>query len=175
MSKIETLPTWTGLPSLEDILMINRANNPSAGLWKSEQITLAEFAEISPVWAEPVSIPSAEVLTLNSVPVELVAPAGAGKAIVPEKIIIRSAFNSTPYATNTKLIARIDTATDDLFDVAGGLEYNVTSNFRMHVIENNDKNEFIGNKGLILTVEGGEPTAGDSDLLVYILYSILNL
>ena len=56
------------------------------------------------------TIASADVLTLNTVPIEIVAAPGAGFAIRIIDVSLKMVYNSVPYATNTRLQLQTDGA-----------------------------------------------------------------
>jgi len=121
-----------------------------------------------------VVIPTAQVLTLNSAPVQLVAAPGAGYAIEVLSASLQITFNSVAYATNTNL---------QLY--ANGSSEIQTSNSINQVADAFSKFEpeigatgsiqFVGNEPLMVDVSGGDPTAGDSDITIYVTYRIITL
>lgn len=122
-------------------------------------------------------IPSINILTLNTIPIQLIPSPGTGTAI---KIIEWSSyiqFNSLPYATNT--ILQIFTKTATLIQgrdnkillstvsrmVNGQLIYTTSTT----------DTQIIANQPLMLNTLTGNPTIGNSDLIIYIGYSIIKL
>lgn len=124
-----------------------------------------------------VLVPTAQVLTLNSSPVALIPAPGAGKFLyVHNPVLVRMIYAGTPYATfinlfiygNDTTLAAIYRntfvlqATNDVFEMFDFDTANASRNYR----ENN---------AIWLTVDSGDPTAGNSDLTIYGTYSIFDV
>ena len=135
------------------------------GTWESPTVRQAS-----------ITIPTAEVLTLNSIPVEIVPAPGAGYAIEVLSASVKMVYNSTAYATN--VILQIENAgatyptdklqcldaTVSMFKQLSSLSTSTVSNTQM-----------LENAALNVTVSGGEPTTGNSDIKVYVTYRIMTL
>ena len=79
-----------------------------------------------------VSIPTASVLTLNSVPVEIVAAPGAGFAIQVLSASMRMIFNSAGYTTNTTLqLISSSAGTEEQFTFAAGALSSLSDTFTL--------------------------------------------
>jgi len=120
------------------------------------------------------TIASADVLTLNTTPIEIVAATGAGTAIEVLSASMKMVYNSTPYATNTALSLVTNTA--DLFQFETELAQ-IADCFSKFGSEDAapDNIQFVENEALQVTVGTGNPTAGDSDIKVYVTYRIITL
>jgi hypothetical protein len=119
------------------------------------------------------TIASADVLQLNSTPLTIVAAQGAGTVIEVISASLKLDFNSVAYATNTQLQLLINGAaqyqiafnnavlstSSDTFNSVGKLALAGTN-----IVENAD---------LQVTVGTGDPTAGDSDITINVLYRII--
>ena len=123
-----------------------------------------------------VVIPTAQVLTLNTTPVQLVAAPGAGYAIEVLSVTMKMVYNSAAYATNTILevkntgaiqpIRKLDclNATVDTMRVITPVGATTATQTQM-----------LENVALVATVGTSDPTAGDSDITIYITYRIITL
>lgn len=129
----------------------------------------------SSIQSTSVTIPSAEVLALNSTPKEIVPAQGTGKGIEVISALLKVDFNSVAYATNTGLILRCATATDQQAnsDIASTLSQNVK--FRITQSAGVGLTQIVANQSLEAYVDTGNPTAGDSDITVYVLYRVVTL
>lgn len=121
-----------------------------------------------------VTIPSANVLTLNSSPYEIVAAPGVGKAIQAISGFVNLDFNSTPYATNTVLTLFTNTI------VASQMSNDVLSMVTQRYsafspVSGSGLQNLSENSSLKAGVLSGDPTAGDSDIAVYVLYRVISL
>ena len=123
-----------------------------------------------------VVIPTAQVLTLNSAPVQLVAAPGAGYAIEVISASVKVDFNTTAYATNVLLNIKNSGATyptnklnclDSTVSMIKQISFTSTSS--------TTNTQTIENAALNLEVETGDPTAGDSDITIYVTYRIITL
>lgn len=107
-------------------------------------------------------IPAADVLTLNSDPVQVVDTAPAGFAIFPVRGVVQFSGGSVDYATNTVIVVGVHLLGDigDRSQPIGLSSTNSASTF------------FIGN-ALFATVQSGNPTAGNSDLTITTFYYLV--
>jgi hypothetical protein len=122
-------------------------------------------------------IPSASVLTLNSVPLTIVPAPGVGKAIEASTCAMKMTFNSLAYATNTQLRLITDTAPDPQVVFGANVLSSSTSIFRTisSTTTTNQGENIVENKDLTVLVDTGDPTAGDSDITVYVSYRIIEI
>jgi hypothetical protein len=121
-------------------------------------------------------IPSASVLTLNSVPLTIVPAPGVGKAIEASTCAMKMTFNSSAYATNTRLLLQTDTAVNEQVSFNPAVLASSTSIFRtLSSVTSNGAENILENKDLTVIVDTGDPTAGDSDITVYVSYRIIEI
>lgn len=118
------------------------------------------------------TIASADVLTLNSTPLTIVG-AVAGYAIEVISASRKVDFNTTPYATNIDLQlitsgatsvqaqARINSSVSNIICMDKSTPALATST------------QLIANADLLVKVDSGNPTAGDSDITVYVHYRLI--
>jgi hypothetical protein len=124
-----------------------------------------------PTYCAKLTIPSADVLQLNSTPQTIVAAQGAGTIIEVISASVKMVYNSAAYATNT-----------DLQLMTSGGNINLARNTEI-LLSTSDKirsfaiteGDIIENTALVVTTRTGNPTAGDSDITVYVLYRIINV
>lgn len=135
---------------------------------------------VDTVYQAELTIPTADVLTLNATPITIVAAPGVGKyiEIVSGSAIIET-YGGSPYATNTNLALLVDTAT-----FRAGISSNIlTSTVARTVYITKDTGgsstdtQLIVNKALKVTVLTGNPTnAGTgSDIKIKVLYRIVTV
>jgi len=122
------------------------------------------------------TIATADVLTLNSAPIEIVAAPGAGYAIEVLSAVFSMTYNSIPYATNTVIQLKTTGSTKAQFqdnilkgDTTQYLNINLSS---VGLISDT---KILDNAGVDVTVNTGNPTAGDSDIKIYVTYRIIEL
>jgi len=125
-----------------------------------------------------VTIPSAEVLTLNSIPVELIAAQGAGTAIEVISGFVKVDFNTTQYATNTsvEVVSSVGATHEQLIGTSV-LTPVVPTIRKMEVVSptNTTGTQIVENQSVNVSVSGGDPTAGDSDIEVYVTYRLIQI
>jgi hypothetical protein len=120
---------------------------------------------------------SADVLQLNTTPLTIVPAQGAGTVI---EVISASAsidFNSVAYATNTPL--QLSFGGDAVLGQIGSnfLASTVskkTSSFTQQS-STAGQTQTIENAALVVTNSSGDPTAGDSDITIYLTYIVVEL
>lgn len=146
--------------------------------------TLTASISTTQLLSAELTILSADVLTLNSVPIEIIPTPGAGKAIEVISASRKLDFNTTPYATNTRLILKTTSGNVEIMNWgSGGLNTNLslspyTSNILSALTSNSSSStaqQLFENEGVFVSVLTGDPTAGDSDIKVYVTYRIITL
>jgi hypothetical protein len=120
-------------------------------------------------------IASADVLQLNSTPQTIVAAQGAGKAIEVISASVKVDFNSAAYATNTTLQLICSGANENQASTALDASVSSTTRFRIIPPSSATDTQVIANAALQVSVETGDPTTGDSDIEVFVLYRIINV
>jgi hypothetical protein len=120
------------------------------------------------------TIASADVLQLNTTPLTIVAAQGAGTAIEVISASAKLTYGTVQYATNTVL--QLVTAGGNDAQVDWISTFLSTSGSAIgRAVNIYDKSNLIENAALTVTVETGDPTAGDSDITVYCTYRIITL
>ena len=122
------------------------------------------------------TIATADVLTLNTTPIEIVAAPGAGYAIEVISASMKMVYNSATYATNTSLELITAGATNSQ---ASTVIKNSASTIRRFAdattLASATATQLVENAALNVTVASGDPTAGDSDITIYVTYRIITL
>jgi hypothetical protein len=123
------------------------------------------------------TIATADVLTLNTTPLTIVAAQGAGTAIEVISANVKIDFNSAAYATNTTLLLIISGANTHSAIATNVLTSTVSSQKYITTIGTGTATatQIIENADLQVQVQTGNPTAGDSDITVYVTYRIITL
>lgn len=122
-----------------------------------------------------ITIGTAAVLTLNTTPVTIVPAPGAGYAIQVVAACFNIDFNSVPYATNTGIVLVTSTGTVQQANADISSSVDQISNFRITEAGSPTAVQIVENQALQVTVSGGDPTAGDSDVKVYLSYKVIEL
>ena len=121
-------------------------------------------------------IPSASVLTLNTNPITIVPAPGIGKAIEVISFAMKMTFNSVAYATNTRLELITDTSPTHQSQFSSTVLASSSSIFRTtSIFYGGSSGNLEENKDLMVSVQTGNPTAGDSDITVYVSYRIIEI
>jgi len=125
---------------------------------------------LSDVKSASLTIASADVLTLNTTPLTIV-PAVSGKAIEVISASVKIDFNSAAYATNTNIALTTSGATTEQYGAAI-LNATVSTHKKLQEVTSTTATttQMIVNADLQVTVKTGDPTAGDSDIEVFVLY-----
>jgi hypothetical protein len=122
-----------------------------------------------------VTIASADVLQLNSTPIEIVAAPGVGYAIEVLSASMKMVYNSVAYATNTTLELKVTGANSPQIQWGALILSATIDKFNAQSIDSNSNTNVLENAPLMVTVDFGNPTAGDSDITVYVTYRIIEL
>ena len=119
------------------------------------------------ILSEKVTVTSAEILDAFDTTVELIPAPPAGFYIDPISIVIKFDYNTTPYATNVNGVIILPQQFSEI-------PLNI-SNSTPRKLENNSNGICLLNGAMEFTVESGNPTAGDSDLIIFITYQVIEL
>ena len=124
-------------------------------------------------------ISSADVLTLNSLPIEIISSV-AGKVIIPLHVNVTLLFSTATvsYATNTILqiqtIGAIGVTKEPMFEFdCLGYAFGSSPNFSMpafSAVVSGSQGQYVGNNAVEITVKTGDPTAGDGVIRYQIVY-----
>lgn len=132
------------------------------------------------IYSAQVDIVSADVLTAYTTPVELVPAPGAGKIILPLAIFTDMDYNSSAYATNTTMRFGWDGAsagTAVLFGTQAGILNQTTDELAWFFPTTGNVASLTSavNKNFCFSVSTGNPTAGNSPLIMTIIYLVITL
>jgi len=173
-NKVVDAMVATGL----DGAKLSNGTVPLAALTTSVQNQLNTMAAQSSATAlAPVA--NADVLTLYSVPIDIVAAQGAGLAIqATGGAAWLDPYNTTPYATNTNLAVKNAGATTPQLKITSFLATTTSTPRQFFPVAAGTgaaDTQLLPNTALQLTVETGNPTAGDSDLRYIVFYRVLSV
>lgn len=122
-----------------------------------------------------VTITSAQIKNIFSVPVSIVAAQGAGTVIFPVSFVITMAYGSAIYAGDTTLRFFIGAG---VFGTDSGILIQNQNYYSQRAATTNIASggvNFLNNAPLILTTATSNPTLGDSDIKVIATYYVINL
>jgi len=119
-----------------------------------------------------VTLTTAQVLALNSTPIEVVAGI-TGKEIQVVNASMHLQYNTTAYATNTNMVLKASSAA--AADIQARVGINETSDSLGSFDLLSTNLNIVTGDALVVSVDGGNPTAGDSDIVVDVLYRITDL
>lgn len=124
------------------------------------------------------TLSSAEVLTLNSNPITLLAAPGVGTAYDVFSVLARMNFSGAAYTTNTNLRVKYSTSTSQVIANSSVILTQTTS-ARWGRMGNaafaSGSIQYAENDSVIVDVATGNPTAGGGTVDIFIAYMILAL
>ena len=143
------------------------AGGTEASVGTSWKVCYSNSSTNTPTLYAEVSLSSAEILALFTTPKTLVAATGAGTIILPERYIINFDWASVQYATHINLQAKMGSVSGrTIFQIDP-----VADKQYVYI----DSGEIVSNTSLVLTVAGGNPTAGNSIMTVGVYYKVHTL
>ena len=124
-----------------------------------------------------VVIPSAQVLTLNTTPIKAIPTPGAGYAIVIEKVIGYISYTAPVYATNVNLQIFYETSGDAIVESSLLLVKTATAYQELPFLYTiaAGATQVVVEEAVSIRVEVGDPTAGNSDITLYITWSVIQV
>lgn len=122
-----------------------------------------------------INIPSADVLTLFTIPYLLIDSPGAGYYIQVLTASCKVDFNTTAYTVNTTLNIYTDTATRVQHSLNNALNASLSriSASAQQGINGPADTQLISDKAVYLQTQIGNPLLGDSDIVIYLSYKII--
>lgn len=119
-----------------------------------------------------VTIPSAQVLTLNGTPVEIVPAPGAGRANLIILVAASIAYVSAAYATNTTLTVGHAGVGATFTSFLANTSSKIVANGATFAAAATTAAQ---NAAITATVSSGNPATGDSPVTVTVVYTTINL
>lgn len=166
----------TTVKIIDDAVTTPKIIDEAVTLPKLDTSLQAYFSTASSLIFKTVTIPTAEVLTGNSAPVEVVG-AVAGKIIMPLFVLTTLTYNSVTYTTNLRTQIIYDGATDALLETPTAFLGGTTTKtvlMNVNTINGVTDTQVLDNAALLWKVETGDPLAGDSDVTLNIVYVLLD-
>ena len=158
-------PAWTATDIYKGELFINQADNVVWSRGDDGVFCIGGTAELT--------IASADVLTLNSTPLTIVS-AVSGYSIQVTSASVKIDFSTTAYATNTFIQLITNGATTAQYG-AGIINATVATTKKLPEISTTTATttQLIANADLQVSVKTGDPTAGDSDVTIFVNYRLI--
>ena len=158
--------TWTATDIYKGELFFNQADGV---LWSRDDngvVCLGGSASIE--------LTAAQVLSLNSTPITIVG-AVSGYAIEVVSASLKIDYNTTAYATNTMMTLITSGATEPQADNSIDATVARTGRFRHRSTSgvSATATQMITNADLQVSVDAGNPTAGDSTVAVFVNYRLI--
>lgn len=126
-----------------------------------------------------VSISSAEVLALFTTPKEIIAAQGSGTIIQPVAAMGKMVNNTLPYATNVTFNLYFSGSSSSVFSSSVFINstlasplYHQFQPIQPTIVSNSN---LVENAAMYATVAVGNPTGGDGDLEIFVLYRVINV
>ena len=165
----------TALESTDNIITFDNTGDTNQTPFFEAVSRANEVNECECIKSASLTIASADVLTLNTTPIEIVAAQGVGKYIEVISASVNIDFNSVAYATNTTLQLINSGSTVEQF-ASPTLDASIAqiANFSA-ATPSAAQVQLTANTALNVSVKSGDPTAGDSDITVYVLYRVVTI
>ena len=120
-------------------------------------------------------IPTAQVLTLNSIPVAFGLTVPSGYYVQPTSIAASLDYNSIAYATNTRVAIRFIGAASGLSVFNNAFLSSASDAFFSVGHSSPTGTNVIVNTDIEAYVETGNPTAGNSGITIYLTYVLIEI
>lgn len=121
------------------------------------------------------TIPTAQVLTLNSIPVAFGLTVPSGYYVQPTSIAASLDYNSIAYATNTRVAIRFIGAASGLSVFNNAFLSSASDAFFSVGHSSPTGTNVIVNTDIEAYVETGNPTAGNSGITIYLTYVLIKI
>ena len=158
-------PAWSATDIYKGELFINQADNVVWSRGDDGVFCIGGNTELT--------IASADVLHLNGTPLTIVS-AVSGYSIEVISASVKIDFSTTAYATNTFIQLITNGATTAQYG-AGIINATVATTKKLPEISTTTTTttQLIANADLHVSVKTGDPTAGDSDITIFVNYRLI--
>ena len=164
------------------VFAIDMIDPAGSGKYLTYKVTASQIASLlgcKCILESKVTLTSAQILALNSVPQQIVPAPGAGLIIQPVSFLFAYNYNSAAYATNKTLIIynnasqSLEYFLNDtlLAQTSSSTAVTVASVGGTQII--NSPISSVENQPLMIYVQTGNPTGGDATLTIYTTYTIV--
>lgn len=118
---------------------------------------------------------NAQILDLYDTPVEITLAAAPGKVIVPEQVFIAEVGATVSFGGPTLVVGSTSTLSDTVYNmVAGGPEAPPSDKVIMYPYTSATRAPIVAGDSLSIKALGSNPTGGDGEYSITILYKILD-
>lgn len=131
-------------------------------------------ASASGLQSSKISLSSAQILALNSTPIQIIAAPGANNVILIDEIFIVYTFVTAAYATNINLLVGWNSVTTPFLSTNATINQTVTKH-QVWLGQNLSVTEDLSNKAVEVRVATGNPTGGDSTMKIIVTYKIIDI
>jgi len=172
--RISQLPVASANEVDDDIWMIF---NTADGKTKRMQAGAMKAAAGCELMCHEILIPTAEVLTLGTIPVAAGITIPAGSAIALQSGVMWIDFNSVAYATESDVLIIPNGGTTNLVDLSAvlGTSIDMSGAFFPSAVNPLEERIVTDADLMITTPTGVDPTLGDSDLHIKFYYFLIEL
>jgi hypothetical protein len=179
MGKVTSRTALTTIADGDLLHVVDISDTTDSPQGTSKKSTLRVIRKaMGDIYEAELSIATAAVLTLNATPLDIVAAPGAGYAIEVISATYGATYNSVAYATNTQLQLIASGATISQFLLSSALTFTASGKWKLYQYSSAfgaTSTQVIENTALQVKVSTGNPTAGNSDIKVYVLYRIITV
>lgn len=167
---------WTGSANSQ---VNDSSYNAVFGVHAARQVNstyasnLFEYLISSNMKRTDTNLSNAQILTGNSVPVEVVPAQGANKVIIPIAFIMRTDFLTAAWATNTTFTFQINgvSVSGNITDVLTA----VADQVRLLLAPSLTTTTDLRNKNMTWQVSAGDPTAGGGSIKISVIYTVVDM
>ena len=171
MPIIYTYSTIT--PTSSDLVLLSDSSTSNA----TKTATTQSIADLADFNFTKTSITTTQLkqMAVGSTPITLIAAPGAGKIVVPVKIIVNLTYATANMTGNTNLVVYQDQGATHLYEWDGAL--GVTASQAQEMLINKTNMKRYANTSTVIAVETGNPTPGLSatTIDVYTYYKTITL
>ena len=173
MRIIYTYSTIT--PTSSDLVLLSDSSTSNATKTATTQ-SIADLADFNFTKTSITTTQLKQMAVLpGSTPITLIAAPGAGKIVIPVKIVVNLTYATANMTGNTNLVVYQDQGATHLYEWGGAL--GVTSSQAQEMAINASNMKRYANTSTVIAVETGNPTPGLSatTIDVYTYYKTITL
>jgi len=123
-----------------------------------------------------VSLTSAQILALNTTPIDIVPAPGINTVNIISSITVSCTYAAITYTGGINLVAYFPSAFDKLYEGIGLLGFTTTSITQMNNINLGATTyQYVANEALFMTTLSSNPLTGDGTIKVTVIYQTINV
>ncbi len=151
----------------------NTTGTTQAANDNSTKMATTAYVDNVGIYSVQINLSSAQILALNSTPVQVIAAPGAGKVISALSFVIDYTYGTTTYSAVTMVFSEVGGATTPIASNSIIIPRTSSTLIQVTPLAAVTSNAFLGDNAPIMVTAASNPTTGDGTMKITALYKII--